>query len=115
MKSLLRRIRIDRKLGELLDQAVGDRTAGPVFLCPSGRGWRVENLSRTVEKRGLAPSESSKHILMPSDCEVPVPLFQHRAASSARPGPNFYFQLSTRHSLAQRGTWTTGSWPRRKT
>jgi site-specific recombinase XerD len=27
--------------------AIGDRTEGPVFLCPPGRGWRVENLSRT--------------------------------------------------------------------
>lgn len=45
-----RRIPIGRKLGGLLDQAIGDRTAGPVFLCPSGRGWRVENLSRTYSR-----------------------------------------------------------------
>jgi integrase len=75
-----RRIPIGRKLGELLDKAIGHRTAGPVFLCPSGRGWRVENLSRTVEKRGLAPSESSNHILRSSDREVPVPIFQHLVA-----------------------------------
>ena len=31
-----RRIPIGRKLGELLDQAIGDRTEGPVFLSPSG-------------------------------------------------------------------------------
>src|SRR6185295_16921299 len=45
-----RRIPIGRKLGELLEQAIGDRTEGPVFLCPSGRGWRVENLSRTYSR-----------------------------------------------------------------
>ncbi len=42
-----RRIPIGQKLGALLDQAIGTRTEGPVFLCTSGRGWRVENLSRT--------------------------------------------------------------------
>ena len=46
----VRRIPIGRKLGELLDQAIGNRTEGPVFLCPSGRGWRVENLSRTYSR-----------------------------------------------------------------
>jgi integrase len=45
-----RRIPIGRKLGELLDQAIGTRTVGPVFLCPSGRDWRVENLSRTYSR-----------------------------------------------------------------
>jgi integrase len=50
-----RRIPIGRKLGEQLDQAMGTRTEGPVFLCPSGRGWRVENLSRTYSRlRDLA-------------------------------------------------------------
>src|SRR5260221_41920 len=47
---LARRIPIGRKLGELLDQAIGGRTDGPVFLCPSGRSWRVENLSRTYSR-----------------------------------------------------------------
>jgi integrase len=45
-----RRIPIGRRLGEFLDQATGDRTEGPVFLCPSGRRWRVENLSRTYSR-----------------------------------------------------------------
>jgi integrase len=45
-----RRIPIGRKLGDLLDQAIGGRTDGHVFLCPSGRGWRVENLSRTYSR-----------------------------------------------------------------
>jgi integrase len=50
-----RRIPIGKKLGELLDQAIGGRTEGPVFLCPSGRVWRVENLSRTYSRlRDLA-------------------------------------------------------------
>ena len=52
---LLRRIPIGRKLQELLDQAIGTRTEGPVFLSPSGRGWRVANLSRTYSRlRDLA-------------------------------------------------------------
>jgi integrase len=45
-----RRIPIGRKLGELLDQAIGDRKEHPVFLSPSGRAWRVENLSRTYSR-----------------------------------------------------------------
>src|SRR5579872_4081987 len=50
-----RRIPIGRRLGEMLDQAIGDRTEGPVFLCPSGRAWRVANLSRTYSRlRDLA-------------------------------------------------------------
>ena len=47
---LARRIPIGRKLGELLDQAIRDRKEGPMFLCPSGRVWRVENLSRTYSR-----------------------------------------------------------------
>jgi len=46
----VRRIPLGRKLGELLDRAIGTRTEGAVFLCPSGRGWRVENLSRTYSR-----------------------------------------------------------------
>ena len=50
-----RRIPIGRRLAEFLEQAIGDRTEGPVFLAPSGRGWRVENLSRTYSRlRDLA-------------------------------------------------------------
>jgi integrase len=45
-----RRIPIGRKLGELLDQAIGTRTEGPVFLSPTGRQWRVGNLSRTYSR-----------------------------------------------------------------
>ncbi|MBS0261455.1 MAG: hypothetical protein JSS02_05815 [Planctomycetes bacterium] len=44
---LVRRILIGRRLGKRLDQAIGGRTEGSVFLCPAGRAWRVENLSRT--------------------------------------------------------------------
>jgi site-specific recombinase XerD len=44
-----------RKLGQLLDQAIGTRTEGPVFLSPAGRQWRVGNLSRTYSRlRDLA-------------------------------------------------------------
>jgi integrase len=50
-----RRIPIGRKLEEMLDRAIGDRTEGPVFLTPTGRLWRVENLSRTYSRlRDLA-------------------------------------------------------------
>ena len=45
-----RRIPIGRKLGELLDQAIGARTEGPVFLSPAGKAWRVPNLSRTYSR-----------------------------------------------------------------
>ena len=50
-----RRIPIGRKFGELLDQAIGNRTEGPVFLSPKGRQWKVANLSRTYSRlRDLA-------------------------------------------------------------
>ncbi len=50
-----RRIPIGRKLSEMLDLAIGTRTEGPVFLSPTGRGWRVANLSRTYSRlRDLA-------------------------------------------------------------
>jgi integrase/recombinase XerC/integrase/recombinase XerD len=45
-----RRIPIGRRLGELLDRAIGDRTEGPEFLSPSGRAWKVGNLSRTYSR-----------------------------------------------------------------
>jgi integrase/recombinase XerC/integrase/recombinase XerD len=46
----VRRIPVGKKLGELLDQAIGDRTEGPVFLSTSGRAWKVGNLSRTYSR-----------------------------------------------------------------
>ena len=50
-----RRIPIGRKLGELLDQAIGTRTEGPIFLSPAGKPWKVGNLSRTYSRlRDLA-------------------------------------------------------------
>jgi integrase len=45
-----RRIPIGRKLGALFDQAIGQRTEGPVFLSPTGKPWRVTNLSRTYSR-----------------------------------------------------------------
>jgi len=45
-----RRIPIGRKLGELLDQAIGTRTEGPIFLAPAGKAWRVANLNRTYSR-----------------------------------------------------------------
>ncbi len=45
-----RRIPIGRKFGDLLDQAIGERKEGPVFLSPAGKGWRVSNLSRTYSR-----------------------------------------------------------------
>ena len=45
-----RRIPIGQKLGELLDQAIGKRSEGPVFLSPAGRGWSVQNLCRTYSR-----------------------------------------------------------------
>jgi integrase len=45
-----RRISIGRKLGALLDRAIGTRTEGPVFLSPTGRAWTVPNLSRTYSR-----------------------------------------------------------------
>jgi integrase len=45
-----RRIPIGTKLRALLDQAIGQRTEGPVFLTPTGRPWRVMNLSRTYSR-----------------------------------------------------------------
>ncbi len=50
-----RRIPIGKKLRGLLDQAIGTRTEGPVFLSPAGTAWTVPNLSRTYSRlRDLA-------------------------------------------------------------
>jgi integrase len=50
-----RRIPIGRKLGDLLAQAIGERQAGPIFLSPAGKPWKVNNLSRTYSRlRDLA-------------------------------------------------------------
>jgi site-specific recombinase XerD len=35
---------------KLLDQAIGSRTEGPVFLSRSNRAWAVANLSRTYSR-----------------------------------------------------------------
>jgi len=57
------RIPIGKKLAELLDEAIGNRTEGPVFLGPSGRGWQIGNLSRTYSRlRDLA--ELPKDLLL---------------------------------------------------
>jgi integrase len=45
-----RRIPIGRKLRELLDQAIGKRTEGPIFRSPAGKKWSVQNLSRTYSR-----------------------------------------------------------------
>jgi len=51
----VRRIPIGKKFGEILDQAIGTRTDGPVFLSPAGGAWTVGNLSRTYSRlRDLA-------------------------------------------------------------
>jgi integrase len=50
-----RRIRIGPKLGSLLDQAIGTRTEGPIFLSPARKPWKVGDLSRTYSRlRDLA-------------------------------------------------------------
>jgi site-specific recombinase XerD len=39
----------------LLDKAIGDRQAGPIFRSPAGKAWTVPNLSRTYSRlRDLA-------------------------------------------------------------
>ena len=38
------------KLGELLNQAIGGRQAGPTFLSPAGMAWTVPHLSRTYSR-----------------------------------------------------------------
>src|SRR5262245_53760885 len=45
-----RRIPIGRKLGALLAEAIGERQTGPIFLSPVGKGWSVQNLSRTYSR-----------------------------------------------------------------
>jgi integrase len=44
------RVPIGRKLGELLDQAIGTRTIGPVFLSPSDRAWQAANFIQTYSR-----------------------------------------------------------------
>ncbi|MGE5192356.1 MAG: hypothetical protein ACM3U2_07610 [Deltaproteobacteria bacterium] len=45
----------DARILSLLDQAIGTRTEGPVFLSPAAKAWTVPNLSRTYSRlRDLA-------------------------------------------------------------
>src|SRR5262245_2646676 len=39
-----RRIPIGRKLAELIRQAIGNREAGPIFVSPADKPWKVGNL-----------------------------------------------------------------------
>src|SRR5262249_48131677 len=45
-----RRTPIGRKPGDLLNRAIEDRLAGPISLSPAGKGWSVQNLSRTYSR-----------------------------------------------------------------
>jgi len=40
----------DESAGELLNQAIGRRIEGTMFLSPIGKGWSVGNLSRTYSR-----------------------------------------------------------------
>ena len=40
-----RRIAIGKQLGEIINQAIGDRTSGPIFLSPKGHPWTTQRLS----------------------------------------------------------------------
>ena len=85
-----RRIPIGKKLGGLLDQAIGDRTEGPVFLCPSGRGWRVENLSRTYSRLRDIAGLPKDLVLYPArhECGTKICLLKDDCSHPMRPvGP----------------------------
>jgi integrase len=55
-----RRIAVGEKLLPLLQEAAGDRTAGPLFLTPQGKGWKTSSLSQTyrrLRKRAGLPDD----------------------------------------------------------
>ncbi|QDT95566.1 tyrosine-type recombinase/integrase [Gimesia aquarii] len=41
-----RKIPVGTKLGQLIDQSIGDRTEGPLFLTPQKRVWSASSLSK---------------------------------------------------------------------
>lgn len=45
-----RRILVGEKMRQLINEAIGDRKEGRIFLSPTGRPWKPENLSRTFRK-----------------------------------------------------------------
>lgn len=45
-----RRIAVGQKFSELLNEAVGDRTSGPIFLDDNGLVWNARRLSATYRK-----------------------------------------------------------------
>ena len=55
----MRRIPIGRKLGDLLDRAIGTRTEGPVFLSPAGKACfsRRESRFKFAASWGMFSSE----------------------------------------------------------
>lgn len=45
-----RRIAVGAKFGELVDQAISNRTEGPIFLRANGTGWQASALSNVYRK-----------------------------------------------------------------
>lgn len=43
-------IPVGEKLGQLLDQAIGDREVGPIFLRKSGKAWTSDSLGKTFRR-----------------------------------------------------------------
>jgi integrase/recombinase XerC len=79
-----RRIPIGRKLGQLLDQAIGTRTEGSVFLSPAGRQWRVSNLSRTYSRLRDTAGLSKDLVLYLARHECGTKVYREKGIEYAR-------------------------------
>jgi len=106
-----RRIPIGRKLKEMFDQAIGDRTEGPVFLTPTGRPWRVANLSRTYSRLRDLAGLPKDLVLYLARHECGTKICREKGIEYA--GACWGTQTSARRSGTC--TWTTRSWRTRRT
>ena len=85
----VRRIPIGRKLGELLNQAIGTRTEGPVFLSPAGKVRLRQAFPKPIQRNMMSPLFSADLPLVLRLCIALLPDFK-----TALPAP--FSQLQER-------------------
>lgn len=77
-------IPIGSKLGEIVDQEIGERTSGPIFLRKSGKPWNVDKLGRCfrdIRSRAGLPSDLIVYL---TRHEVATKLCQQFSVAAAR-------------------------------
>jgi integrase len=106
-----RRIPIGRKLGRLLDQAIGNRTDGPVFLSRSGRPWKAGSLNRTYSRLRDLAGLSRERVLYLARYECGTEICREKGSNT----PRFSWGRQTSRPSSGTCTLTIESLPTRRT